>query len=202
MYLVLILFIFLGCEASVRELASVIKPVDPNSSSNRSDLLERRNAVKMHAYLLCQFIEVIENDSVAEASAAAIIKVINLIVFTIIIGLWICILRSYYITLPPIHIVSQKYLRYASIIIEFIFFVVVGIVLFVIIYWLNKFTNLVNLESIRLWVLICCEKLLLIIAFRLLANNTFEVLLTSSLVLNAMIQYFSGWEIKSSFQTL
>ncbi|VDL41819.1 unnamed protein product [Hymenolepis diminuta] len=64
-----------GCEASVRELASVIKPVDPNSSSNRSDLLERRNAVKMHAYLLCQFIEVIENDSVAEASAAAIIKV-------------------------------------------------------------------------------------------------------------------------------
>nr|CUU00280.1 hypothetical transcript [Hymenolepis microstoma] len=64
-----------GCEVSVRELASVIKPVDPNSSFNRSDLLERRNAVKMHAYLLCQFIEIIENDSVAEASAAAAIKV-------------------------------------------------------------------------------------------------------------------------------
>ncbi|VDO05005.1 unnamed protein product [Rodentolepis nana] len=64
-----------GCEVSVRELASVIKPVDPNSSFNRSDLLERRNAVKMHAYLLCQFIEIIENDSVAEASAAALNKV-------------------------------------------------------------------------------------------------------------------------------
>ncbi|KAM7541321.1 hypothetical protein Aperf_G00000027562 [Anoplocephala perfoliata] len=64
-----------GCEISVRELAGTIRPIDPNSSLSRSDILERRNAIKMHAYLLCQFIEIVENDSAADANAAAATKV-------------------------------------------------------------------------------------------------------------------------------
>ncbi|EUB65054.1 Condensin complex subunit [Echinococcus granulosus] len=64
-----------GCEVSVRELVGVIKPPGSTSGLNRNDLLERRNAVKMHAYLLCQLIEIIENDSTAESSASSSVKV-------------------------------------------------------------------------------------------------------------------------------
>lgn len=60
----------------MRELVGVIRPADPNSTLNRGALLERRNAVKMHAYLLCQLIEMFENDVNAEASAVAATKVI------------------------------------------------------------------------------------------------------------------------------
>ncbi|KAL5112034.1 hypothetical protein TcWFU_004807 [Taenia crassiceps] len=64
-----------GCEVSVRELVGVIKPLGSASGINRNDFLERRNAIKMHAYLLCQLIEIVENDSTAETSASALVKV-------------------------------------------------------------------------------------------------------------------------------
>uniref|UniRef100_A0A5K3FMD3 Condensin complex subunit 1 n=1 Tax=Mesocestoides corti TaxID=53468 RepID=A0A5K3FMD3_MESCO len=64
-----------GCELSVRELVGVIKPTEPNSALSRSLLIERRNAIKMHSYLLCQFIETFENDATAEASSVVASKV-------------------------------------------------------------------------------------------------------------------------------
>ncbi|VDM34274.1 unnamed protein product [Hydatigera taeniaeformis] len=64
-----------GCEVSVRELVGVIKPLCPTSGLNRNDFFEKRNAIKMHAYLLCQLMEMVENDSTAEAGASASAKV-------------------------------------------------------------------------------------------------------------------------------
>lgn len=65
----------IGCEVSVRELVGVIKPLGFTSGLNRNDFLERRNAIKMHTYLLCQLIEIVENGSTAETSASASAKV-------------------------------------------------------------------------------------------------------------------------------
>lgn len=75
-------------------MVSAIRPADPNSSLSRSDVNERRNAIKMHAYLLCQFIEIVENDSTAEASAAAAIKVVVFIYNTILQGVFGFSLKS------------------------------------------------------------------------------------------------------------
>lgn len=64
-----------GCETSVRELVGVIRPLDANTTLNRESLVGRRNATKMHAYLLCQMIEMFENDANAEAGSSASTKV-------------------------------------------------------------------------------------------------------------------------------
>uniref|UniRef100_A0A0X3NLV6 Condensin complex subunit 1 n=1 Tax=Schistocephalus solidus TaxID=70667 RepID=A0A0X3NLV6_SCHSO len=65
-----------GCETTVRELVSVINRLSNSDSTlNRSLVSEYRNSTKMHTYLLCQLVEMIENDLTAESNVAAATKV-------------------------------------------------------------------------------------------------------------------------------
>nr|VZI28103.1 unnamed protein product [Spirometra erinaceieuropaei] len=65
-----------GCETTVRELVSVVnRSSDPNSTLNRSLVSEYRNSTKMHTYLLCQLVEMIENDLTAESNVVSATKV-------------------------------------------------------------------------------------------------------------------------------
>ncbi|BHF59373.1 meiotic chromosome condensation [Sparganum proliferum] len=65
-----------GCETTMRELVGVANRLsDPNSTLNRSLVSEYRNSTKMHTYLLCQLVEMIENDLTAESNVVAATKV-------------------------------------------------------------------------------------------------------------------------------
>ncbi|VDL90104.1 unnamed protein product [Schistocephalus solidus] len=65
-----------SCETTVRELVSVINRLSNSDSTlNRSLVSEYRNSTKMHTYLLCQLVEMIENDLTAESNVAAATKV-------------------------------------------------------------------------------------------------------------------------------
>ncbi|KAF6776803.1 hypothetical protein AHF37_03696 [Paragonimus kellicotti] len=64
-----------GCEISVRQLVSVLESNDGVSQTvDRSELAMHRNALKMHVYLLCQFVDVFENELNAHAKSTASVK--------------------------------------------------------------------------------------------------------------------------------
>ncbi|VDN08707.1 unnamed protein product, partial [Dibothriocephalus latus] len=65
-----------GCETTMRELVNILSRLSgPNTTLNRSLVSEYRNSTKMHTYLLCQLVEMIENDITAESNIAAATKV-------------------------------------------------------------------------------------------------------------------------------
>ncbi|KAF5403350.1 Condensin complex subunit 1 [Paragonimus heterotremus] len=64
-----------GCEISVRQLVSVLESNDSVCQTiDRSELAMHRNALKMHVYLLCQFVDVFENELNAHAKSTASVK--------------------------------------------------------------------------------------------------------------------------------
>ncbi|THD21068.1 Condensin complex subunit 1 [Fasciola hepatica] len=65
-----------GCEVCVRQLASVLESGGScNSGLNRTEMVVHRNSLKMHIYLLCQFVDMFENELNAQAKSTAAVKV-------------------------------------------------------------------------------------------------------------------------------
>ncbi|VDP30978.1 unnamed protein product [Echinostoma caproni] len=65
-----------GCEVCVRQLASTLEGNDSlNCGLNRTEMATQRTALKMHVYLLCQFVDMFENELNAQAKSTAAVKV-------------------------------------------------------------------------------------------------------------------------------